>query len=58
MAVLFEGTNVIEGIKKMVIAGIAEPSLPTYLANIHSNGKNYIEVDDNDNVISEDHAEA
>ncbi|RIA98692.1 centromere protein Chl4/mis15/CENP-N [Glomus cerebriforme] len=49
--VLFEGTNVIEGIKKMVMAGIAEPPLPAYLVDIHSNGKNYIEVDENNIVI-------
>ena len=57
MTVLFEGTNVIEGIKKMVMAGIAEPSLPAYLADIHSSGKNYIEVGENDNVMEEDHTE-
>jgi hypothetical protein len=53
MTVLFEGTNVIEGIKKMIMAGIAEPPLPAYLADIHSNGKNYIEVDENNVVIKE-----
>ncbi|CAG8564114.1 21_t:CDS:2 [Funneliformis mosseae] len=49
--VLFEGTNVIEGLKKMITAGIAEPPLPAYLADLHSNGKNYIEVDENNVVI-------
>jgi len=53
--ILFEGTNVIEGIKKMVMAGIAEPPLPAYLADIHSNGKNYIEVDENNIVIRKGH---
>ncbi|CAB4406419.1 unnamed protein product [Rhizophagus irregularis] len=55
MTVLFEGTNVIEGIKKMIMAGIAEPPLPAYLADIHSNGRNYIEVDENNVVIKKGH---
>jgi len=38
--VKFEGANVLEGIKQMILYGIAEPPLPAHLATIHSAAKN------------------
>ncbi|CAG8580480.1 2457_t:CDS:2 [Paraglomus brasilianum] len=43
----FEGTNVIEGIKKMIPLEIAKRPLPTFMSNLHSLAKNYLEVDEN-----------
>ena len=38
--VKFEGANVLEGIKQMILYGIAEPPLPAHLTTIHSAAKN------------------
>ncbi|CAG8519812.1 3862_t:CDS:2, partial [Dentiscutata heterogama] len=40
----FEGSNVIEGIKKMMTSGYAMSPLPKFLVEIYSNSKNYIEA--------------
>ncbi|RIB13986.1 hypothetical protein C2G38_2097075 [Gigaspora rosea] len=42
--VVFEGSNVIEGVKKMVTSGYAILPLPKFLVELHSSSKNYIEV--------------
>ncbi|CAG8443753.1 23676_t:CDS:2 [Dentiscutata erythropus] len=42
--IVFKGSNVIEGIKKMVTSGYAVSPLPKFLVELHSNSKNYIEV--------------
>ncbi|RIB31029.1 hypothetical protein C2G38_2052286 [Gigaspora rosea] len=42
--VVFEGSNVIEGVKKMVTSGYVIPPLPKFLVELHSSSKNYIEV--------------
>ncbi|CAG8584963.1 5457_t:CDS:2 [Cetraspora pellucida] len=47
--VVFEGSNVIEGIKKMVTSGLAVSPLPKFLLELHSNSKNYIEVIEQEN---------
>ncbi|XP_019629505.1 PREDICTED: centromere protein N-A-like [Branchiostoma belcheri] len=42
MTVKFSGRNVLEGMKAMGPAGIAEPPLPSYLESIPNIGKNFI----------------
>ena len=42
--VRFEGRNVLEGIKQLVVTGVATPPLPNHLVNIKSLCRNKIMI--------------
>ncbi|KAF9195624.1 hypothetical protein BGZ50_004022 [Haplosporangium sp. Z 11] len=43
--VVFEGSNVIEGIKSLIPLGVAQPGMPRFLTELHSMATNRLTVD-------------
>jgi hypothetical protein len=54
MKVIFEGSNVIEGIKSLIPLGVATEAMPKFLTDLHSMATNKLTVDlDEDNGNSQ-----
>ena len=44
MKVVFEGPNVLDGLKSLIPLGIAKAPLPPHLANLHSSASNSFSI--------------